>query len=79
MVVLVKVTGHGPRPEYPGEVRLVNWELEGLSKPATARCSKAYMVMLADLNGLLVLGALTGRDADTVFAGLVEAGKPQVP
>lgn len=79
MVVLIKVTGHGPRPEYPGEVRLADWEEAGLSKPSTARCSKAYMVPEADLDGLPVLGTLTRRDAGAVLGGLLEAGKVELP
>lgn len=37
-VLVVKVTGHGPRSEFPGEVRLSGWRDAGLDKPSVARC-----------------------------------------
>ena len=44
VVLAVKVTGHGPRPDFPGEVRLRGWKDAGLDKPSVARCSKTLVV-----------------------------------
>ena len=33
VVLAVKVTGHGPRPEFPGEVRLRGWKDAGRTSP----------------------------------------------
>lgn len=76
-VVLVKVTGHGPRPEFPGEVRILDWAEAGLSKPSTARCSKVVRVPVDAMLGCELIGSLTQRDADAVLRGLLEAGKAE--
>lgn len=44
VVLAVKVIGHGPRPEFPGEVRLRGWKDAGLGKPSVVRCSKTLVV-----------------------------------
>ena len=75
LVLAVKITGHGPRPEYPGEVRLLDWRQEGLSKPSVARCSKVARVPIYLIASAPVLGSLSDRDADAVTAGLHEAGQ----
>lgn len=74
LVLVVKVTGHGPRPEFPGEVRLLDWEQAGLSKPSVARCSKTAAVPLSMLEAAPVYGRLSARDEEAVAAGLHEAG-----
>ena len=33
VVLAVKVTGHGPHPEFPGEVRLRGWKDAGWASP----------------------------------------------
>ena len=37
LVLVVKVTGHGVRPGFPGEVPIIEWKQAGLDKPSTAR------------------------------------------
>ena len=75
VLVLAKVTGHGPRWGFPGEVRLMDWEEAGLSKPSTVRCSKTVEVSIDFLIGKEVLGALSERDSAAVLEGLAEAHK----
>ena len=75
VVLLVKVTGHGPRREYPGEVWLEDWRSEGLTKPSTARCSKTVEVDVSDVEMSPMLGSLSERDAQAVRQGLLDAGK----
>lgn len=75
VVLLVKVTGHGPRGGFPGEVRLADWEQAGLSKPSTVRCSKSLVVDLESLEFFELLGHLSEGDTARVVAGLIEAGK----
>lgn len=79
LVLLAKVTGHGPRREYPGEVRLVDWGQAGLTKPSTVRCSKTVEVDLPDIEGAQLLGMLSESDAIAVRAGLYAAGKIVAP
>lgn len=74
VLTLLKVTGHGPRPEFPGEVRLADWAAAGLTKPSTVRCSKAIRVALKELPTCQLIGSLTRRDADAVLDGLLDAG-----
>lgn len=74
VLTLVKVTGHGPRPEFPGEVRLADWAAAGLTKPSTVRCSKAIRVALDEFPTSQFVGSLTRRDADAVLGGLLDAG-----
>lgn len=38
-VLSITVTSHPPRPNYFGEVPILDWKEAGLSKPSTARCS----------------------------------------
>lgn len=70
----LKVTGHGPRPEFPGEVRLLDWSLAGLSKPSTVRCSKMASISLEALAGSELYGFLSNRDALRVRAALIDIG-----
>lgn len=79
LVVLAKVTGHGPRPEYPGEVRLRDWREAGLSKQSTVRCSKTIEVDLMDVEDALLVGELSEFDMQAVRVGLYEAGKTAAP
>ena len=74
-LLLVKVTGHGPRKEFPGEVRLADWEEAGLSKPSTVRCSTSVVVDLGDLESFGHLGHLSEGYSARVVDGLIEAGK----
>lgn len=74
LVLLVKVTGHGPRREYPGEVVLVDWAAEGLSKPSVARCSKTVEVDLNEMRDAPLAGRLSQRDAEAVDVGMRDAG-----
>ncbi len=74
MAVVVKVTGHGPRREFPGEVRLLNWKEAGLSKPSTVRCSKSLAVGLEVFAGAQYYGVLSPSDEREVFIALREVG-----
>lgn len=71
--LVVKVTGHGSRPGFPGEVRLLDWIAAGLSMPSVARCSKVASVPLGQLAQAPLYGSLSSRDADAVVMGLHEA------
>lgn len=73
--LVVKVTAHGPRPEFPGEVQISDWEEAGLEKPSTARCSKTMIVPLEAFNGARVYGTLSDVDAQKVEAALRATGK----
>lgn len=78
LVLVLKVTGHGPRPEYPGEVRLVDWKEAGLDKPSTVRCSKQLIMSFSDFSGFTKYGRLSIRDAWSVseaLAGLAADGR----
>lgn len=72
--VVVKVTGHGPRREFPGEIRLADWKEAGLSKPSTVRCSKSLSVGLESFDGAQYYGSLSTGDKAEVFAALQEIG-----
>ncbi len=69
-LTFAKVTSHAPRPEFPGEVQLLDWREEGLAKPSTVRCSK--LVCLAEEKVRCVVGHLTDRDSLAVRTGLNE-------
>lgn len=79
IVLLAKVTGHGPRPEYPGEVRLTDWHAAGLAKPSVVRCPKTVEVELSDVEGTPLLGELSEADRRAVRTGLYESGKIATP
>ena len=70
LVLVAKVTGHGPRPEFPGEVGLVDWVQAGLSKPSSARCSKRLLYPLEGFAGATYYGKLSPMDAAAVRAAL---------
>lgn len=72
--LVVKVTGHGPRPEFPGEVRIEDWEQAGLEKPSTARCSKTMTVPLEAFENARKYGALSSRDAAVIEGHLRALG-----
>lgn len=74
VVLVVKVTRHGPRPGFPGEVRLLDWEEAGVAKPSVARCSKVALVDLGLLEAAPLYERLSARDAAAVERGLREAG-----
>ena len=74
VVLAAKVTGHGPRPEYSGEVRIEDWQSAGLSKPSVVRCSKTLVVPTKAFVGKLRYGRLSLRDSTAVAQGLREAG-----
>ena len=74
VVLAVKVTGHGPRPEFPGEVRLVGWKDAGLDKPSVARCSKTLVVPIEAFAGQMRYGHLTEDDALSVDKALRDTG-----
>ena len=72
--LVAKVTGHGPRPEFPGEVRIVDWKQAGLTKPSTVRCSKTMTVPLAALDNASRYGPLSKEDARAVEQALRDLG-----
>ena len=72
--VVVKVTGHGPRREFPGEIKLRDWEGAGLSKPSTVRCSKCLAVDLSAFEIAQSYGHLSHTDEEQVFGALREIG-----
>lgn len=71
---VAKVTGHGPRPEFPGEVRIIDWQQAGLTKPSTARCSKTITVPLAAFNNASRYSPLSEEDARAVEQTLRDLG-----
>lgn len=72
--VVLKVTGHAPRAGYPGEVALLDWEQEGLSKPSTVRCAKMARVSLPYLLSSDIYGYLSNRDGLRVRSALIDLG-----
>lgn len=75
LALVVKVTGHGPRSEFPGEVRLEDWKRAGLSKPSVAHCSKVLLVPFTAFRGLKRYGHLAPTDAVAVASALKSLGK----
>ena len=73
--MLVKVTSHEPRKEFPGELRLADWKQEGLDGESTVRCSKTVNAAIADVAAAPLIGYLSKRDLDTVTAQLRMMGK----
>lgn len=67
-VAAVKVTSHTPREWCPGEVRLLDWEHEGLAKPSVARCSQRLLLRASDIG--MRVGSLTERDRRAIVAAL---------
>ena len=74
VVMVLKVTGHGPRPDYPGEVCLIDWQDAGLSKPSTVRYSKQLLVPSDAFLSAHRYGRLSERDAQAVREALLELG-----
>lgn len=74
VVLVAKVIGHGPRSEYPGEIRIEDWKSAGLSKPSLVRCSKTLIVPTKAFMGKLRYGRLSPRDSIAVAQGLREVG-----
>lgn len=73
-VVSVKVTSHPPRPNFPGEVPLLDWAEAGLTKPSTARCSHVARVPKSYFEGRFKYGTLSKRDASAVEEALQQLG-----
>lgn len=73
VAVLLKVTGHGPRPEFPGEVRLDGWAEAGLPRPSTVRCSKRMQLPFDAFENAARYGKLTPEDARRVQRGITES------
>lgn len=73
-IVSVKVTSHAPRPQFPGEVALLDWKEAGLAKPSTARCLHIARFPKSFFEGRFRYGKLSTRDADAVDAALLELG-----
>ena len=69
-VLVVKVTSHGPRHSFPGEVPLRGWREAGLDRPSVARCSRTLIVPLEAFEGQRRYGRLTQADAEAVAAAL---------
>ena len=65
---------NGPRPEFPGEVRLRGWKDAGLGKPSVARCSKTLVVPTEAFAGQMRYGHLNEEDALAVAEALREVG-----
>ena len=76
VVLAVKVTGHGPRPEFPGEVRLRGWKDAGLGKPSVARCSKTLVVPTEAFAGQMRYGHLTRRTRSPLPRRCERSGRP---
>lgn len=72
--LVLKVTGHGPRKGYPGEIPLLDWREAGLEKPSTVRCSKIAVVPMDVIRESGLYGVLTLRDARRVRAALTDLG-----
>ena len=75
LVLVVKVTSHAPRPNYPGEVPLEDWKDAGLDKPSVARCSKTLLIPRSYLAGSHRYGRLSSRDSLKVAEALQSLGK----
>ena len=72
VAIALKVTGHGPRSEYPGEVPLTGWREAGLTKPSTVRCSKRMTIPLEAFDIMTKYGELTEWDEVAVRDGIAE-------
>ena len=75
-LLAVKVTSHAPRPEFPGEVALLDWQQAGLEKPSVVRCSKHLVVPIDVLLGQRKYGRLSNRDSMAVLSALKEVNAP---
>lgn len=67
-IAVIKVTSHAVREWCSGEVRLLDWEREGLAKPSVARCSQRLLLYASDIGKRI--GTLTERDRRAVMAAL---------
>lgn len=74
LVLVVKVTGHGVRPGFPGEVPIIEWKQAGLDKPSTARCSKTLLVPIEAFSELTRYGKLSPRDSEAIERALRSLG-----
>ena len=73
-VLSIKVTSHPPRPNYFGEVPILDWKEAGLSKPSTARCSHIARLPKSFFEGQLKYGHLSQRDTSAIEKVLTELG-----
>lgn len=74
LVAGAKVTSHAPRPEFPGEVSLKNWQQAGLVKPSVVRCSKIAQFSLSAFEGRQRYGRLSADDRVSVYLALKDLG-----
>lgn len=75
LALVVKVTSHAPRNDFPGEVALKDWREAGLSKPYTARCSKTLLIPLEAFEHLQRYGHLSKEDSTSVLEALRSLNK----
>ena len=73
-VLLAKITSHGPRKEFKGEIALQDWQAAGLDHQSTVRCSKSIYAEAAEVPAAPLLGFLSQRDLEEVEQGLHKAG-----
>ena len=74
LVAGAKVTSHAPRPDFPGEVQLKNWQQAGLTKPSVVRCSKIAQFSISAFEGMQRYGRLSADDRVSVYLALKELG-----
>ena len=73
-VLLAKITTHGPRKEFKGEISLEDWEEAGLDHKSTVRCSKSIYAEASKVSSAPLIGFLSPRDLKEVEQGLHNAG-----
>lgn len=73
-VMAIQVTSPAPRPNYPGEVVIQDWQTAGLVKPSVARCTKRATVAMGIFQNSRKYGKLSFRDAAAVDRALTELG-----
>ena len=74
LALIVKVTSHEPREDYPGEVTIEDWKEAGLEKKSTARCSKTMLVPVEAFSKFKYYGHLSERDSEKVASMLINLG-----
>lgn len=74
VVLGIKVTTKETRKGYLGEVKLQDWDKEGLTKESTVRCSKRATIPISAFENAKYYGQLTERDARAVEEALIKLG-----
>ena len=63
-IISLKMTGQKPRSNYYGEYALNDWQIAGLRKPTTVRCSKKLRLFSSDF--IHKIGRCSAKDINNI-------------